>query len=382
MKRLFWAVEKQFDVATDVSTWIEMIRELEKRYQVVLLTGCRYKPVNGLFRSTRCGWYRAARIPVINRLVSYLSLVILLLGELKRNRPDFVILNGTNPLLVLVAARARRKGARVIFDVRTLPVGTSVASRLIENVLLGLCLKLATRMLDGVSYITEEMEKHCRTVYRLKDHCSTTWSSGVNPDIFQISTQDPLERVEINVLYHGTIARQRRLATVVEALALLPRGVVQLRFLGSGDGAEEIRHLVESFGLNDCVRIDPPIPYEKIPQAIAECDVGIIPLPNWQGWNVSSPIKLFEYLACGKPVIVTDIPAHRAVLDGMSFAFWAGNGSASEIAAAMNALIAAKSALTGLSRAARDYVCQRYTWARQADRLALFLENLPSVGRC
>ncbi|WP_306547306.1 glycosyltransferase [Desulfobulbus sp.] len=381
MKRLLWAVEKQFDVATDASTWVEMIRELEKRYQTVLLTGYRNKPVDTLFRSTRCGWYRSARIPIVNRLVSYFYLVALLMGELRRNRPDFVILNGTNPFLVLAAARARRMGARVIFDVRTLPVGTSAASRLVENVLLGLCLKLATRVLDGVSYITEEMEEHCRTAYGLGDHCSTTWSSGVNPDIFQISTSGPVEHAEMTVLYHGTIACQRRLGTVVEALALLPQGLVRLRFLGSGDGTEDIRQLIESLGLHDYVRVDPPIPYERIPEAIAACDLGIIPLPNWQGWNVSSPIKLFEYLACGKPVIVTDIPAHRAVLDGMPFAFWAGNGSPPEIAAAMTASITARSALPGLGLAARDFVSQRYTWACQADRLALFLENLPSAGR-
>ena len=57
------------------------------------------------------------------------------------------------------------------------------------------------------------------------------------------------------------------------------------------------------------------VPFEEVPNYIKTADLGIVPLPAIDWWNVSSPIKLKEYLAMQIPVIATDIPAHRLVVE-------------------------------------------------------------------
>ena len=56
------------------------------------------------------------------------------------------------------------------------------------------------------------------------------------------------------------------------------------------------------------------VDYEDVPKYISMSDVAIIPLPDMHYWRSQSPLKLLEYLAMTKTVIISDIPAHRAVI--------------------------------------------------------------------
>jgi glycosyltransferase involved in cell wall biosynthesis len=58
-----------------------------------------------------------------------------------------------------------------------------------------------------------------------------------------------------------------------------------------------------------------PVPVEDVPLAIAACDVCILPYER-NAWteNIDS-LKLYEYLACGRPIVSTNIPAARNVGD-------------------------------------------------------------------
>jgi glycosyltransferase involved in cell wall biosynthesis len=105
-------------------------------------------------------------------------------------------------------------------------------------------------------------------------------------------------------------------------------------------------------------------------------DVGILPFPKYDGWDVSSPLKLFEYLSCGKPVVVTDIPAHTSVLSGRPFAFWARGNSPEELAAAIRSALGSRDRLAALGAEGRDFVCQRYTWEKQVKLFDEFITSL------
>lgn len=56
------------------------------------------------------------------------------------------------------------------------------------------------------------------------------------------------------------------------------------------------------------IRIEPPIPYAQLPQAIATADAFILPFLINDLTISCSPLKLKEYLACGRTVISTALP--------------------------------------------------------------------------
>jgi glycosyltransferase involved in cell wall biosynthesis len=85
--------------------------------------------------------------------------------------------------------------------------------------------------------------------------------------------------------------------------------------VGTGTGELELKNLTKELRLGENVLFTGAVPIERIPDFIKSADVGIIPLPRIGWWNVSSPIKLKEYLAMQLPVIASDIPAHRLVVE-------------------------------------------------------------------
>ena len=97
----------------------------------------------------------------------------------------------------------------------------------------------------------------------------------------------------------------------------------------------ELKDLSYKLRLENKVNFHTPVSHKEVPKYINRSDAGILPFPDWPGWNTSSFLKLLEYLACGKPVIATRIPAHTSVLDGRNFAFWALTSSPESIAAAI-----------------------------------------------
>jgi len=195
----------------------------------------------------------------------------------------------------------------------------------------------------------------------------------VNAEMFspsgQVSPSAPF-----TIIYHGVIAKRRRIDNAIQAISLLEGIDIRLVLLGNGDALEYLRKLAERLGIQNRVSFNSPVGYEEVPKWINRCDAGILPFPDWDGWNVSSFIKLLEYLACGKPVIVTDIPAHRNVLEDSDFAFWAKQSSPRDIAAAIRQAYNKRKDFEHLGSEARKLVLYKYTWAKQANKLKQFLD--------
>ncbi|MFC1883036.1 glycosyltransferase, partial [Thermodesulfobacteriota bacterium] len=314
MSKLLWVLEKQFDISLDTATYLETLSNLQARYDFRLLTGYRHRKIEPDIVRGKIQYYESVKIPVINRLTSYLYQIHTFSLAIKSFRPDVVIFTVSNPLLLRHAMLFKKKfGTKLISDVRSLPVSTGEMYRYISEKLFSLNLKYAARWFDGVTYITEEMRRFCASTYNLSPHSSAIWASGVNPDLFYpksgMYNDGPLK-----FLYHGAINKKRGIDNLVRAVSLLNGIDLTLHLLGYGDALNELRNLAIELGLKDRVTFQNPIDYCEVPDWINRGHVGILPFPDWPGWNTSSPIKLFEYLSCGRPVVVTNIPAHRNVL--------------------------------------------------------------------
>lgn len=113
-------------------------------------------------------------------------------------------------------------------------------------------------------------------------------------------------------------------------------------------------------------------PYRELPDNQAAADVLV--LPNSGKSEVSarftSPLKLFTYLAAGKPIVASDLPSIREVLDdGSAFFFRADD--AHSLAAAISDALAHPVEAAEKIRVAQQHV-QRYTWS-QRSRIILAL---------
>lgn len=98
-----------------------------------------------------------------------------------------------------------------------------------------------------------------------------------------------------------------RIETIVHAFALLHAdGPATLHLFGGGAGEAALRALVEQLALGDAVVWHGLVPATDLPQRLAACSVSVsVPASD------ATSVSLLESMACGLPVVVSDLPANR-----------------------------------------------------------------------
>jgi glycosyltransferase involved in cell wall biosynthesis len=104
-----------------------------------------------------------------------------------------------------------------------------------------------------------------------------------------------------------------------------------------------------------------PLPYARLPLAVAAFDVGLIPYLENAYTRSCFPLKTYEYLAAGKPVVATGLPE----LAGLEPHVRLARGVAATVALVEQAL----EELGPERRAARQAVAAQNTWETRASRL-------------
>lgn len=101
---------------------------------------------------------------------------------------------------------------------------------------------------------------------------------------------------------------QLAIGAMRRVIAVIPDA--SLHIIGSGPYESELRRLVSELGLDRVVTFHGLLPYEQLYRVMSECGVGLAPYVEAQGSYsyFADPGKPKEYLACGLPVIITDVP--------------------------------------------------------------------------
>ena len=106
------------------------------------------------------------------------------------------------------------------------------------------------------------------------------------------------------------------------------------------------------------------------------CDVGIVPLPDIPDWRYQCALKLLEYLAMEKPVIITDIPSNRMVVGTSRCGIYTSSIKPEEIAKSIEYAYTNKESITLWGKYGKNIIRQDYSWDSIAKKLDGYLEEL------
>jgi glycosyltransferase involved in cell wall biosynthesis len=272
------------------------------------------------------------------------------------------------------------KKCNVHLDVRTVPVEIHNLRDRIDHLLFWrLPFKLFKRVPDSFSFITELLKQGVEQEFHTSFPDYVIWQSGVNMRHFTILKKNSeLQSDRFVITYLGVVTRNRGIDRVLDALSRL-KGIykenVVLQVIGDGHDLSRLKRINSDLGLDNIVDFKGYIQYESVPKHLRDTDCFISPLPDLPEWNVSSPIKVFEYLACGKPIILTPIPAHKNIVKDKNFVVWTEGNRPEDFARAIEYAYENREMLTETAKKAPNFVRKNYAWEVQGKKLADYLKR-------
>jgi len=379
--KIVWFSKTFIDINLDTATYIEMCKELANLGNRIVLVTSYQEHKNEVIINENFTHLliRNKMKPLMNSII-YLKVIIKLPLILKNFQPDIITLEWpiwyiSIPLLILKRLSVRK--FKLCMDIRTEPVSARGIQLFVNSLNYKLSLFLGRYLFDGLTVISPYLKKKLMKKYNIASEKIGVWSSGV--DIHHFSNK--FNRVDQNkfvVLYHGVIAVGRGIENVLLSLKYVIPVVpnIHLILVGKNDISKVLNEIILKDNIKDYVTIRERVEYSQIPEILANCDVGIIPLPDIEWWRPSSPLKLMEYLSMGKPVILTDIIAHRNVIGNCKCGFFAGKGQPEDFAEQIIRTYRMKDCLKRIGEEGRLIVENNFTWSRQAKEMMDFYNNL------
>lgn len=169
----------------------------------------------------------------------------------------------------------------------------------------------------------------------------------------------------------GTLKPWHGVADLVQAIALLRQLEPSYRLLVVGEGPERPRleELTVRLGLTEAVELTGSAAPHEVPTHLARMDVAVAPYPSTRDFYFS-PLKIYEYLAAGLPVVASDVGTVPDLLHGTDppIGLLYPAGSVVDLAARLAGLRHDPAARADLGRRGRCAMVDRHDWAHVLDR--------------
>lgn len=174
------------------------------------------------------------------------------------------------------------------------------------------------------------------------------------------------------VLYLGSGAAWKGIETAVRAMAYVEGA--RLRVVGpTGEAARSLSALAAELGVSSRVCLEPFVSPSRRFEVIARASVCLLPGSRAPiAERFTSPLKLFDYLACGRPVLAGNVAAVREVLTHDVTGWLTEVGNPRELGAGLTRLLGDDALRQRLGEAGAR-LAARYDWSARAEALSRFL---------
>lgn len=393
-KKIVWARNKLLDIDLFAKTETEILPHLAERgYEIYLISG--HSKQRYTFRDPRIHLFSIPLGKSFPLKYHFILAVVQLFSfplYLLRVKPDFIVdWDSVFDVLPIIPV-CRLLNVKVVLDIRSTPIligdpSQKVGLRMyLQNLVFNAAVSIAKKKLDGMTIITDLMKKQICTKFNIDPDWVGVWSSGVSSELFSYEKYfhngiDLREKFRLNgsfiICYHGAFSQSRGLIDAIDALSIVkdryPDVVLFLLGTGSTKTLGEMKKAIQSNELQDRVVLHNAVDYVEVPKYIAMCDVGIVPLHDLPQWRNQCPLKLLEYLAMKKAVMLTDIPCHREIVRTDECGIYLSSTSPSGIAKSIAFAYDNKDKLEEWGAKGRAIVENKYTWEQIAANLDDYL---------
>jgi len=270
--------------------------------------------------------YRGGKLAYIGQYSAFIliSFVYLTIRSL-RKRYDFIHVHNMPDVLVFSALVPKLLGAKVVLDLHDpMPELMEAIFNLSPQSVNVRVLKQMEKWSIGFADRVVTVSRTFKDLFSARSCPAEKIAVVLNsPDerIFRFRPCRPFRRDENDgskpfvILYHGSLLRRNGFDLAVDALERLRNAVPVARLVVCGSRTaffDEVMASAQARGLDKFIEYRGSCRLERIVEAIASCDVGVIPNHKNIFTELNTPTRIFECLALGKPVIA---PRARGIQD-------------------------------------------------------------------
>ncbi|RKY68169.1 MAG: glycosyltransferase WbuB [Candidatus Latescibacterota bacterium] len=321
------------------------------------------------------------------RMALYISFMCSsILGGLFVPRFDVVIATSP-PLFVGLCGYVvgRLRGAKFVFDVRDLWPESAVVLGELKNRWARRLAERLERMLyrkaDRITVVVPGFRSKIEARSGQKNKIEEI-TNGVDAEVFVPDVRADLHRKRWNledkfvVLFSGNHGLAQGLFSVMEAAESL-RDYRDIVFLFVGEGVEKEALLRRKWerSLDRTIFLEAQ-PHSRMPSIISMSDVCLVPLKKNDLFRNALPSKMFEYMVCGRPIILSIRGEAEILIREAKAGIPVEPENAGEIAGAVLKLYTEKSLRRTLGGNGREYVVQKFSRKQIAQKLEGLLTGL------
>ncbi len=185
---------------------------------------------------------------------------------------------------------------------------------------------------------------------------------------------------EPTLVYAGGLTQTRGISEIVQAMAHLNSArKAKLVLYGKFEPAG-YQEVVQALRGSDRVEYQGWVKPEELWQKLAQASIGIVCLHHVSQYTVALPTKLFEYMAVGLPVIASNFPLWKEIVEGNNCGLTVNPLDPEEIARAIEYLLDHPEESREMGENGRRAVAEKYNWEKESQRLLALYQELLSNG--
>jgi glycosyltransferase involved in cell wall biosynthesis len=339
--------------------------------------------------------FELIEIPIINvpffRAFSYnFFLILYLLSGRPRIRPDVVYLRRTLTVVPMIYAKLIR--ALFFYEVNDDPYYDRIGDvKSIESVIRGrlaivideLNFKFADRIFVISKPIIEKILDNNPSILNNK---LVLMPSGANTDIFYsmdritVLTALGLDKTKQYVGFVGTFLAHQGVDTLINGATSVLKHHPECRFviIGEGPMKDKWKEMIGQAGLENAFMFTGQIFYHELAKWINAMDVCMAPYLTSAGYR--SPVKIFDYMACARPVVASRIVGTTDIFEDSNALALIPPEDPHALASAVMELLSNEEKATAMGRSGRMLVERLYSRRKIAQSVQDEARRLLNIG--
>ncbi|QWR78047.1 glycosyltransferase family 4 protein [Candidatus Magnetomonas plexicatena] len=252
--------------------------------------------------------------------------------------------------------------AHEIFHLSTEKASVKTALKRLEK-------KIYTKS-DALITISDKLRDDIDSIFGLTGKACHTVPDAVRDDFFLSET---VVAKRTFLFYSGSLYKWKGIDLLIEAMRYLPDETLVIA--GGGGRLDELKQLVKHLGLSERVTFTGHLPHNKITELLKDAKLSFIPNIQSEISKYTSPLKMFEYMAAGVPIVAANLPGISEVLQHGQNALLFTPGDVEGLVRQTKTLLNDMALAAELAKNAKEFA-RSYTYEKRAERIIDFIKRI------